>query len=438
MDYGKGKTVACSDSRFFSWRKAASEQQWEKDLLETGFMKKILEGSQYYCPLDQAASALRFLLEVGWKIIDYKAREVVAQTEMSLSLGLAGNQFVLKGDVRFGAHSAKEITYAKAYRKSELFIALGENSVGLLDSRAFPILREDLGEIELIQEGIAIPKRQLDMIEPLLQDEKIVKDPQITDLFTPVPAILSDFHGSLHLYQQKGVDFLAFLKKEGLHGLLADEMGLGKTVQVLAFFSTFARTKPILIVVPTSLLFHWRREIERFLPQEALYIHAGGMRRDDLPKSGIVLTSYAILRQDIDLISSAPFSCAVLDEAQVIKNPKSQVALAAYKLQADFRLALTGTPVENRIADLWSLFHFLMPQLLGDNLVFAAKKMRPFILRRRKDQIEHQLPPKVVQTIWVEMDEEQKSFYDNWAKKSRAGLIAKISLMGRANIGWRF
>ena len=179
-------------------------------------------------------------------------------------------------------------------------------------------------------------------------------------------------------YQQEGVNWLQFLQNWGFGGLLADEMGLGKTVQVLAFFSRIQQEKPALVVVPTSLLFNWQREIEKFVPSCTPYIHSGKNRYrsvEEFAGQRIILTTYALLRQDQDLLLELDYSLVALDEGQMIKNPESQIAKTVYQLKSDMRLVITGTPIENRWDDLWSHFHFLMPDLLGERKEFQAKML---------------------------------------------------------------
>ncbi|MBI2812309.1 MAG: ATP-dependent helicase, partial [Candidatus Melainabacteria bacterium] len=219
---------------------------------------------------------------------------------------------------------------------------------------------------------------------------------------------------------------------------MADDMGLGKTVQVLAFFSQLSFERPSLVVMPTSLLFNWQREVEKFLPTLDVYRHEGKDRLRDkaeLAQKKLILTSYALLRLDAELFQEMDFNVVVLDEGQAIKNPDSQIARVCCALTSDQRLVITGTPIENRTEDLWSLFHFLAPDLLGDRKTFQSemlvaqadnrffervkKKIRPFLMRRKKEQVALQLPPKLEQTVYVEMTEPQRDIYERWLQNTK-------------------
>ena len=245
------------------------------------------------------------------------------------------------------------------------------------------------------------------------------------------------FQGQLRVYQKQGVGWLLRLRERGLHGILADEMGLGKTVTTLAFLSHILDGQPglaVLIVVPASLVYNWEKEVRQFLPNVPCTIYHGSQRQlagRDFPAHGLVVTTYGTVRNDIDFLSEQRFSMVILDEAQTIKNPESGISLAISRLRGDFRLALSGTPLENNLVDLWSLFRFLFPGLLGSRKFFEERYVQgkgsplwqkerigwlrtlvsPLVLRRTKKDVLADLPEKTVVDHWVEPGEEERTAY---------------------------
>jgi superfamily II DNA or RNA helicase len=442
FDYGPLGKIAAHEIKNSPWRQPGIEKSWEKDLLETDFVKKIVGTSHYYCPLDKVAKSLTFLLEIGWSVLDVRGYKVVRQSACDLTLENQEETVIIKGRVSYEHHTADLKQVLGAFNRREKFVDLSEGVVGLLD----PLPSwQDLAEEEIVSDGVRIKKNRFGLLEEHFT-KKALLDVVGEPIFTP-PANV--FQGVLHPYQQEGVNWLSFLRKSSFHGLLADEMGLGKTVQTLAFFSSLSLSAPLLIVAPTSLLFNWRCEFEKFLPTYPVYVHSGSDRlqsKEELKKQRVILTSYALLRIDCALLEAIAYECIVLDEAQMIKNPDSQVARAVFSLHAKMRLAITGTPIENRSEDLFSLFHFLMPELLGERKEFQMRlkaaesdgryfknirrQLRPFILRRTKDVIADQLPEKIEQIFWTEMHEEQKQFYDTYLAKARSGLLKKVALDG--------
>jgi SNF2 family DNA or RNA helicase len=222
-------------------------------------------------------------------------------------------------------------------------------------------------------------------------------------------------------------------------------------VQLLAFLSQLKLTAPVLIVMPTSLLFNWKNEIEKFLAHASVYLHHGPQRSGELSflaKQALILTSYSTLRQDLALLSALHYHCVILDEAQMIKNAHTQVAQAVFALQADFRLSITGTPIENHLGELWSQFRFLIPDLFQSEKLFYAeveasssdrrylekirKKIKPFFLRRTKEEVAKDLPERIDQIVLVEMSSEQREIYEGFLSGIRSNLIAKVSLDGLA------
>jgi SNF2 family DNA or RNA helicase len=247
--------------------------------------------------------------------------------------------------------------------------------------------------------------------------------------------------GSLRPYQLKGYSWLAFLSHWGLGACLADDMGLGKTVQVLALAQRRREEgarRPVLVVCPTSVVNNWRREAERFTPKLPLLVHHGAGRskgsqfREQAEGSALVISTYALLHRDLEQLQEVSWGAAVLDEAQAIKNPQTRQARAAFALSAEYRIALTGTPVENNVGDLWSIMEFLNPGFLGSEADFrrrfflpiqgwhdaeASKLLKritaPFILRRLKTDrsVIADLPEKMELKVYCTLTREQASLY---------------------------
>jgi superfamily II DNA or RNA helicase len=258
------------------------------------------------------------------------------------------------------------------------------------------------------------PPPELDRLRPLL--DQFVGIPHAD----PAPG----FVGELRPYQQRGLDWLAFCRDAGLGCVLADDMGLGKTIQALAAIA--GRT---LVVTPKSVLFNWLAEATRFRPDLRVATYAGTKRAID-PNAELVLTSYPILRNDIDALAALEWDAVILDESQTIKNPDSQIARAAYRLRARWRVTLSGTPVENRLDELWSQIHFTNPGLLGGRADFQERwaepiglgsaeaaarlreRIRPFVLRRLKRDVARELPPRTDAILYVELDEAERVTYD--------------------------
>ena len=431
MDFGSGNVQPSTDTD--------EEKEWESDLLETDFIKKKVDLSHYFCPLDKVGHTLSFLLELGWKILDYKGREVVGDGKLQLSTITDPIHVTIKGKITFDKGEAPLSSLISAYQKENTFVSLDTNTVGLISKD--PHIINLAKEGELVTEGIRLRVNKIGAYSDLLQSVDQLDKPLqnlLKSFKAPQSVVLSDqFHGQLRPYQQMGLNWLTFLYKQGFHGILADEMGLGKTVQVLAFLS---QIKLALIIVPTSLIFNWKNEIEKFLPGSQVYQHYGPDREDTLPKNGFIITSYGTLLRDLPLFEAQLFQCLILDEAQWIKNRRTQVFQAVCKLHANFRLSITGTPIENRLDELFVQFHFLIPNLLDKEDLNAVadphlikrikKKVRPFILRRTKEQVAKDLPKKIEQNLWIEMDPEQRLGYDTFLLSAQNNLIKKVQIDG--------
>ena len=284
------------------------------------------------------------------------------------------------------------------------------------------------------------PPPGLERLQPLVQGFEQL----------PVAALPADLSASLRPYQQRGVDWLSFLRQASLGGVLADDMGLGKTIQALAVMCPGEST---LVVCPTSVLPNWQNELARFRPGlKVVSYHGPGRQLSS--GADVVLTTYAILRLDAERLQAGPgpgkprWNLVLLDEAQAIKNPDSQVARAAYALPADCRLCLTGTPIENRLDELWSLLHFSNRGLLGGRRSFderfsrpiadgvagsaeeLRRKIRPFVLRRQKREVAPELPPRTEAILPIALDERERAVYDAVRAATRTEVVALLQQGG--------
>jgi superfamily II DNA or RNA helicase len=270
------------------------------------------------------------------------------------------------------------------------------------------------------------------------------------------PAIApKHFKGTLRPYQKTGYDWLHFLNQYRFGGCLADDMGLGKTVQTLAFLQSQKEAgikEPSLLIMPTSLLYNWALEAKRFTPKLKVMLYTGTYREKNTEQFegfDLILTSYGIVRLDIDLIQSFRFNYVIMDESQAIKNPASIITKAVRKLNSANRLILTGTPIENSTMDLWSQMSFVNPGLLGSQTFFRdefqipiekkndeekSKRLynliKPFILRRHKSQVATDLPEKVESIQYCEMSEEQEKAYEEAKAYYRNLILQSIDSAG--------
>ena len=286
---------------------------------------------------------------------------------------------------------------------------------------------------------------------------------QLRDSGGAIPAALvpKTFKGTLRPYQAQGVNWLQFLAKAGLGGVLADDMGLGKTVQTLAHLLIEQKagrlTKPALIVCPTSLIPNWTLEAEKFAPGlKVLVLHGAERKRlfHLIPKHDLVLTTYPLLARDHDVLTAQDWHVVILDEAQTIKNPQAETTRQALRLKANQRLCLSGTPLQNHLGELWSLFDFLAPGFLGSQRSFKGryrtpiekhgdeerqglltKRVKPFLLRRTKDEVATDLPPKTEINEVVEMESAQRGIYDGIRLSMHARVKAAIAEKGMARSG---
>jgi SNF2 family DNA or RNA helicase len=350
----------------------------------------------------------------------------------------------------------------------------GRRLVRLQDGTYAPVRTEEVKEIlERMAEiyatsgnGKTLPLAQAGRVQDLLS---LVGNSQITpaakQLFSKLQSIGEieqvakprALKATLRPYQKEGFSWLVFLHELNTGGILADDMGLGKTVQTIALLVWLkgkAKSKiKHLVVAPTSVVPNWLREIEKFSPTlSALAWHGPDREKliDKLEDTDIVVTSYALVRRDEEFFQKQQFYYVILDEAQHIKNPMSATARAVKKLPSERRLALTGTPIENRLSEIWSIFDFVSPGLLGDLSRFEEKFARPidrgdkgaaeklraaihrFVLRRDKLDVAKDLPPKIEQDILVPMADEQTKLYAQILRQVRESVMSEVEKQGLA------
>lgn len=406
----------------------------------------------------QFEDAARKLIVEGWRIeIDSHPVHVAADLDVELSSGI--DWFDLNVTAKFGDLNVALPEILAAAETKRSMMRLSDGSFGILPSSwgesLDPLL--DLGK----REGAALRFRlpQALLIESLLHSTRHKSDVAFADLCrrvagaAPAPRREPEtLQAELRPYQRAGLGWLHFLREAGFGGCLADDMGLGKTVQALALLEELRAEKtrrPSVVVAPRSLLFNWAAEARRFAPQLRVLEHHGTEREKNVFKDcDLVLTTYATMRLDIKRLADTEFEYVILDEAQAIKNASSQVAKASLLLRGRHRLALSGTPIENHLGELWSLFEFLNPGLLGsmrsfsrafasktaplENRVALARALRPLILRRTKEQVAPELPERTEQTLYCELEGRQRKQYDELRAHYRAALLGSVRRSGIA------
>jgi hypothetical protein len=348
-----------------------------------------------------------------------------ASAEAVLSAWQAGMSLVPLSDGGWAPLPAEWLA-RHGRRVTELLDAKRSKEDGPLPGHALPGLVQLCGDL-----GVS-PPGDLQRLAPLIAG------------FDSVPAAArpGDLTAELRDYQKKGVDWLCFMRDAGLGATLADDMGLGKTLQTLC--AVRGRT---LVVAPRSVLSNWQNEAARFRPGLRTQLFHGPKRLLD-PQADITITTYAVLRIDQDLLASQAWDMVVLDEAQTIKNPDSQVTQAAYKLNAQFKVTLSGTPVENRLEELWSQLHFTNPGLLGGRQYFqdqyatpiadgrpdAARslrtKIRPFLLRRLKSEVAKELPPRTDLVLECDLNDDERAVYDAIRAATQRDVVERLRAGG--------
>lgn len=369
-------------------------------------------------------------------------------------------------EIKYGKQKVSLRDIKKALLKKSKYIQLKDGTLGMLPDEWLKKFSKYFKAGEVKNDSIKISNYQFNIVDELYEDLENTpnflldlqrKKKQLQNLKDIEPIKLPKMvKATLRPYQNEGLNWLVFLHENNLGGCLADDMGLGKTLQtisLLAYLKSKKKAKlPHLIIAPTSLMFNWEKEIEKFCPSLKTLVYIGTKRKEHLKnfkKYDIILTTYGSVLNDIEFLKEESFEYVILDESQAIKNPNSKRYKAVRLLKSNNRLALTGTPIENNTFDLYAQMNFLNPGLLGSmghfktefsDAIDKAKDesasellhqiIHPFLLRRTKLQVATDLPEKTENILYCEMGKEQRKVYDAFKDKFREYLLNKIDENG--------
>jgi len=389
------------------------------------------------------------------KLKNFKYNTKRANIQINISSGQ--DWFDVKVEVAFGDLTVSLADVRKAVLKKDRFIELSDGSIGILPEEWLNKFSRMFRHSEIKGENLKISSRKFMIIDELFEeidDEKIInelseKKKKLLN-FTEIKRVKipSDITAELRPYQKEGLNWLNFLHQFKWGGILADDMGLGKTLQILAFLAQRKSKKASLVVVPTTLIFNWENEIEKFYPLLKVHFNYGNTRQKthkQFNKYDLVITAYGVVINDIEWLKEYAFNYVILDESQAIKNPLSLRFKAVTLLKARNRITLTGTPIENNTFDLFAQMHFANPGLLGTSKSFKdnfsipidkngdrgraeelRKLINPFLIRRTKEQVAKELPSKTEEVLYCHMETEQRKVYDAYRNKYRNMLLGRI------------
>ncbi|MEN9835839.1 MAG: polymerase-associated protein RapA [Pseudomonadota bacterium] len=438
------------------------ETRFVDDLLAKPYITELplTSGSRADISLSVASlpGLVSSLSDAGWHI-EAEGRRMHRASEFKAVVSSGVNWFDLDAKAKFGSEEVALPRLLETLQSGERCVKLGDGSLGLLPEEWLAQFTAFAKLGAITDDAIRFKSTQGAILDALInQLPEVDMDAKFKTLrrrlkeATSYEAVAGpeEFRGTLRKYQEEGLGWLEFLRQSGFNGCLADDMGLGKTVQVLAHLQKHAQpARPSIIVVPRSLVHNWMREAERFCPGLRVLDYANADRHGRLGAIGsydIIVTTYGLLRLDIDKLRKIEFHYAILDEAQAIKNKSSLSSKAARLLKARYRLALSGTPVENHLGELAAIFEFLNPGMLSTSMLSAINKMtgdegkaaaaavgrglKPFILRRTKEQVLRDLPAKVEQTIYCDLEPGQRQLYDELLTHYRRSLSEKVKKQG--------
>ena len=471
QEYEQGSWVLCFDGE--GWRLLPRDKEREKELLRIAmeiFGEKIFRRAEKPGMMRVARKAFeeKFSLLAavlhdagfGLEMDGHPVRPATLDMEVeAVASGI--DWFEIRPEIRCDGKLLEEVDWRQALATGMLPV---EGGMRVLDEETLRVLSElsrllpppASGKKKEKSEIVRIPRLQiLDALALRRQgvrvrlpeeDEKILGRLLAFETL-PERALPPNLHCTLRPYQHRGYDWLAFLYEHKLGACLADDMGLGKTVQTITLLaalkskelsSRISEHRPHLVVVPPSLLFNWEAEIARFAPDLKVLVYRGKDRSPDFSEADVVLTSYDLVRRDAVRLSPIPFHVIVFDEAQAVKNIRAATTGGVRRLQGVFKIALTGTPVENRIEEYYAILDLAVPGLLGDLSAFGRgkrgedaslletviRRTRPFVLRRTKAMIADELPARTETDIYLDLTEEQKAFYTRTAEEARRTVSA--------------
>ena len=444
-----------------------AETETSETLLETG-LRHTRNGADFFCIESKAltwlSKNLPLLAEQGFIIEGLeeltKFRMRIGEPRISIEVTSKIDWFDINMVIDFDGLLVNVAKLKRAISRRAQFIQLPDGSYVHISDALKTKIRSLLDFADVKNNKVRLSQHHLTFIDLLLTEAENKKSDEhfqarlqkLKDFkgIQPIPAPTA-LQGELRPYQKEGFNWLCFLQEFQFGGCLADDMGLGKTVQALALLlheKECGNTLPSLIVCPTSVVFNWEYEIVKFAPSLSVLTYTGADRKavfDSIPSHDIILTSYGILQRDIWKLKDIQFHYVILDESQKIKNPVTQTSKAVRLLFSNHRLVMTGTPIENNTIELWSQFAFINPGLLGNLTAFKSnftkpieirkdedvacmlrKMVFPFILRRTKEQVAKELPPKTEQLHFCEMTPQQQKLYTEWRDYFRAMILKKI------------
>jgi SNF2 family DNA or RNA helicase len=396
---------------------------------------------------------------------NFRYSSFAIETNYSI-LGLENNLLSIQLKVNFGEEYVDNLELQKALQAKQKSILLSDNTIGVLTDEWLEKFGLLVKHSRIQKDSLSVPKwilifnKALSEFKDSAQEQVIEEDwwekwNQWQNSEAIIYPISNDVKATLRPYQQKGFEWMVLLSKIGAGACLADDMGLGKTLQTICFLDYKKKQSPNtiqLIISPSSLMYNWKVEIEKFAPELKTHVyHQSNRNIEDLAtnQADILITSYGTARADIELLEGLQFSTIVLDESHNIKNPTAQVSKAVLRLQADSKIILSGTPIMNNTLDLFPQLSFIVPQLFGSQEFFSKEYVHPidrdkdkekieqlkrvtspFVLRRTKEQVAKDLPSKTESIIWCEMGGAQKRYYNEVKDNIKNSLFVSIKSDG--------